>query len=157
MSREPSSVAGAGPESKWSRWLRWLLTIDGSILCLAFLAVFLPTRWMEATTAALGLTVLPDVALTQYLTRSLSLLYGVHGVLFLLAAKDPHRLAPLIKTLAVLDLVLAAALAAIDVKAGMPTAWTVTEAVGPAANGLLLLYLLRRAESEQPSSAGKDI
>ena len=149
MTRETPTRPG-----KWARWLKILLRIDGAVLSLAFLAVFLPTPWMEQTSVALGLEPLPDVALTQYLTRSLSLLYGVHGVLFLLAASDPRRLAPLVETMAILDVVLSVALTGIDLKAGMPLLWTLSEAFGPAVNGLLLLFLLARARRDWDLEGG---
>lgn len=56
--------------------LRWLLLLMGATACLAFVAVFIPTDWMETVNDAIGLGPFPRTPLTEYLTRSLSSVSG---------------------------------------------------------------------------------
>src|SRR5688572_3639598 len=70
-----------------------LLRIFGGITCIAFLAMFLPVDWMAATHRWLGLGEFPRAAIVDYLTRSISALFGFQGVLLLLVSRNPaqHR------------------------------------------------------------------
>lgn len=136
----------------WNRALAWVLRLGGGVMLLAFGAVFMPTAWMLGSTEMLGLTPLPPVPLFQYLTRSLSMLYGVHGAVFVVAGSDPRRYAPMIAALAWLDLLMAALLLGIDLHAGMPAYWTFGEAFIPLFMGCLLLFLLSKARQENAAA-----
>ena len=148
MRRGPSNDIGERLVGIWNRLIKLILRLGGTLMGLAVFAVFMPTAWMEQSSVLLGLEPLADTALSQYLTRSLSLLYAVHGALLWVASLDPERMAPMITAIAVLNLVLAGFLGGIDLKAGMPAFWTVSEVVVPAASGLLILFLQSRARRE---------
>ena len=85
------------------RLLVILLRFGGAVLMLAWLAIFLPTEWMTASHRWLGLGVLPDSPLVQYLTRSVAALYGIHGGLVLLLSTDVRRFAPVIAFMSLRD------------------------------------------------------
>ena len=62
------------------RTLTWLLWILGVMMLTALFAVVMPTDWMAATHAWLGLGTFPEAPITEYMARSLSMMYGLHGV-----------------------------------------------------------------------------
>jgi hypothetical protein len=134
------------------RLLAGLLRLGGGITLCAFGALFLPTPWMASVHASLGLGEFPDAPLTQYLTRSISALYGFHGGLLLLVARDLRRFAPIVTYLGVMNVVLGFVLLAIDLRAGMPLAWTLAEGPPLAATGVVLLGLARSIGRGQPVS-----
>jgi hypothetical protein len=122
-----------------------LLRFSGAVLVLAFGAVLLPTDWMAATHRWLGMGEFPRAPLTDYLTRSLSALYGVHGVLCLVIASDPVRYQRIVRYLGGLTVAFGLMLIPIDRHAGMPAPWTMVEGPMVIGAGILLLYLLSRA------------
>ena len=109
------------------RILVFLLRTGGAILVLAFLAAVLPTSWMAASHARLGLGDFPAHPLTDYLTRSISLLYGFHGVVLFVIASDVRRFRPLARLMGIQNLLFGPAMLAIDLAAGMPAWWTLNE------------------------------
>ena len=115
------------------------------MLVSAFGAVLLPTDWMAATHRWLGMGEFPDAPLTDYLARSVSALYGFHGVLLFLVAGDPLRYQRIVRYLGVMDIVFGVMLLSIDLHAGMPAPWTMFEGPPLAGSGVLVLYLLSRA------------
>jgi hypothetical protein len=132
------------------RILVFLLRFGGGIMLLAWLTIFLPTEWMSATNRWVGLGEFPDGALTQYLTRSLSLLYAMHGGVLIVASIDVRRFAPLIVYLGSVSIAAGAVLLGIDLHAGMPGSWTWTEGPSIILVGAILLLLLRQVTSECP-------
>ena len=110
------------------------LRFGGVVLCLAFGAMLLPADWMAASHRWLGMGEFPHAPLTDYLIRSISALYGFHGVLVLLVAGDPLHYQRIVRYLGVMDIVFGLMMIAIDVRAGMPTMWTMFE--GPPLVGL---------------------
>ena len=121
--------------------VRVLLRIGGLLLCSALFAVFLPRDVMVATNAWLGLAPLPDVPLVDYLARSTSALYALHGAVLLLASTDPVRYRALIVLLGATTLAFGLALIGIDWNAGMPRWWTWAEGPAVAIIGAVLLAL----------------
>ena len=77
--------------------LVWMLRIGAVITIAAFPAALLPAETMADWHARLGLGPFPDAPLTGYLTRSLSLLYGFHGV-FTLIVSLGQGMARLVRT-----------------------------------------------------------
>src|SRR5215470_14742014 len=67
---------GCCPMLPHDRLLVVLLRLFGGITCLALLATLLPTQWMAAAHAWLGLGPFPRAPLTEYLTRSIAGLYA---------------------------------------------------------------------------------
>jgi len=104
-----------------------LLRFGGTVLTTAFLAVLLPAEWMASTHERLGLGEFPRTAVLDYLARSVSALYGFHGVLLLLVATDPVRYKPIVSYCALMNVVFGLMLFVIDLHAGMPRWWTALE------------------------------
>lgn len=127
------------------RALVLLLRLSGTVLVLAFGAVLLPTDWMATTHRWLGMGEFPVAPLTDYLVRSVSALYGFHGVLTLLVAGDPIRYHRIVRYFGVMYIIVGLMMFAIDLHAGMPIIWTVIEGPPLVGGGVLVLYLLSRA------------
>ena len=126
------------------RLLRWLLTFIGGVLSLALIAVFLPTPWMESAHRFLGLGDFPASTLVDYLTRSIAAVYALHGGVVLLAASDPRRYLGLVYYLGGAHIVFGAIITGIDLHAGMPTLWLLSEGPPAALLGVLILVLARK-------------
>ncbi len=129
--------------SDGEKWLAILLRIAGGVMLLAFGAVFMPTDWMAANHRWLGLGEFPASPLVDYLTRSASILYGIHGGLYLVVARDVRRHAPVLKYLAATAVLFGALMLGVDLHAGMPWYWTFSEGPSVLAFGVLLLVLQR--------------
>ena len=143
------STAPSPPTSLWRKLLVALLRLQGFVMGLALVAVFMPTSWMMQLNDMLGLQPLASGPLTEYLTRSLSCLYATHGGIAWLASTDTRRLAPLVTFLGVVDIFFGLVVFGIDLWAGMPASWTAGELVATVGGGtgvLLLQNLARRAE-----------
>jgi hypothetical protein len=130
------------------RGLVLVLRILGTVDLFAVLAVFLPLEWMAKVHAWLGMGELPDQPIVNYLTRSASALYALHGAMVLFVSTDVRRYAPLIKFLALAALIHGAALYLIDLAAGMPSFWLALEGPAVAASGTVVLMLLRVDQTE---------
>ncbi len=125
------------------RVLAWLLRLGGALTLSAYLAMVMPTAWMAELHARIGLGEFPAVPITEYLTRTISGFYGLHGGLLLLVSLDVRRYRPVVSYLAVMNVVLGTAFLIIDVEAGMPVWWIAAEGPPLIATGLAMLYLLR--------------
>lgn len=123
--------------------LVFLLRFGGCVMLLAWPAVLLPTDWMEATHRWLGMGAFPHATLTQYLTRSVAAIYGVHGGLLLLLSTNVRRFSAVIAYVSIMNLIFGAVVLAVDLSAGMPWYWTLSEGPPVAGIGLLQLILLR--------------
>jgi hypothetical protein len=117
------------------RTLVLLLRLDGIIMLAALLPSMMPLAWMKEIHRFLGMGELPDGPIIGYLTRSLSLMYAIHGAVLLFLSWDVHRFLPIVKVVAVLTILFGLWLIALDVVAGMPVFWIVCE--GPS---LFFLY-----------------
>ena len=138
------------PIMRAEKILAVVLCITAGVLLLALAPVFFPHAWMAAINRAVGLGALPDTAIVGYLTRSLSAMYAFHGALVLFVSLDVRRYRPFISCLAGLGVIFGAFMLALDVRLGMPLAWTLCE--GPvivilcAAILALAIYIKRRSE-----------
>ena len=126
------------------RLLVILLRLGGVLTLLAAPMALLPESWMASNHRWLGLGDFPASPLVDYLTRSISCLYALHGGLLLLISTDPRRYAPIVRYVAWANVVLGPALLAIDLHAGMPRWWTLAEGPPLTATGLVLLWLSAR-------------
>jgi len=126
--------------------LKWLLLLMGATACLAFIAVFIPTDWMETANDALGLGAFPRAPLTEYLTRSLSTVYGFLGVLTFFLGLNVRRYLDLIVLVGWMTMVLGALLTGIDLWAGLPSSWIWGEGPPTVLIGAALLFLARRVD-----------
>lgn len=123
--------------------LTWILRAVGTTLCLAFFAMVMPTSWMTESNARLGLEAFPEQPLTDYLTRSLSAMYGFHGLLMWVVSFDPVRLRPVALFLGAKNVLFGSAMLAIDLNAGLPPWWTLLEGPPIVAVGCIVLFLAR--------------
>lgn len=136
-----------------ARLLVLLLRVAGVIVVTAFGAMFLPTSWMAATHAWLGLGRFPEAPVVEYLTRSIAALYGFHGVLMLLVSSDLVRLRPVAVYLGWMNILFGSLVTIIDLEAGLPWWWTAGEGPPIAAFGVIILWLLRTGVPEQAFGA----
>ena len=134
------------------RLLRLILLLGGCVLLTAAPFVLIPTDWMASSHRWLGLGEFPDAPLTQYLTRSIAALYAVHGVFLLLAASDVRRYRGLVRVIGATDVVFGLTLLTIDLKAGMPTWWTVVEGPSIMVVGALVLILSGQVPGSSPAT-----
>lgn len=125
--------------------LKWLLLGLGVLTCLALVAVFLPTSWMEAGAEAAGFGEFPDVLLVQYLARSVSLIYALLGALCVYVALDVGRYLALVRFIGWLVVGLGVGLFGIDRTIGMPAAITWGEGPPTVLIGVAFVWLAGRA------------
>jgi hypothetical protein len=119
-------------------YLRFLGALDIS----AFFAVIMPWRWMAFGHTVAGLGEMPHTPIVGYLARSASVMYAIHGAIFLFMSFDVPRYIRLITFLAVVALFHGAIMLGIDLVEGMPPVWTAFEGLGFAATGGAVLVLL---------------
>jgi hypothetical protein len=138
------------------RQVLWLMRIDAGVLLLALPCSLLPFAWMnDVHREALGLGPLPDAAITRYMARSLSLVYGMHGVVILYVILHWERCRQMVPFLATLHFALGAAIFAVDLDAILPWWWTAVEGPGLMAYALLTLAVFRRAERARIATPGE--
>lgn len=130
------------------RLLIVLLRLGAVITGLAFLTLPMPVATMVSVHRWLGLGELPPGPIVEYLARSVSALYGFHGVLLFLLSTNVDRFAPIITFVAVMNVLFGIILIVIDVKAGLPALWIALE--GPVVVLIgIALGLLNRAARER--------
>ncbi|MCA9123694.1 MAG: hypothetical protein H6822_15625 [Planctomycetaceae bacterium] len=111
----------------------------GGLDMLAFVAVVMPTAWIEWGHRWCGLGEFPDEPIANYLARSASALYALHGLLVLYMSRDPQRYWPLIRFFARLAVAHGVVMFAIDWASEMPLWWTALEGPAFTATGLVVL------------------
>jgi hypothetical protein len=124
------------------------LRIIGVAALCAIPAIFLPYSWMNVIHQSAGLGTLPDAPIVNYLSRSLSLFYAGHGVIALYAASNVRRHRGLVRLLGWLFLVTGLTILGIDLHAGMPALWTISESPFAIVIGGLVIVLQRHIRSE---------
>ncbi|MCP4664043.1 MAG: hypothetical protein GY856_52335 [bacterium] len=143
--QRPGNVATTRQE----RVLVFLLRLSGATMLPAFAAIFLPVDWMAATHRWLGLGEFPVAPIVDYLTRSISALYGIHGGLLILVSGNVRRYAGVILYLIVMGFVFGVLLLGIDFYAGLPTSWSVGEGPMIIVLSAVLLLLLRSVPRDE--------
>jgi hypothetical protein len=134
-------------------WLIRLLRIAGAVILLAWFGMVMPSSWMQDIHGWLGLGELASDAITEYLTRSLSALYGIHGGLLVVLSMDVRGLRPVVFYVALMNVVGGACLLGIDLYAGMPWWWTWAEGPPIMGFGVVLLWLLQAVPVNSPTSS----
>jgi hypothetical protein len=129
------------------RILFWLLILMGGAAALAVVPMVMPTSWMEATNDWLGLGPFPHSTLTEYLTRSLSAVYALFGVLVIYVALDLRRYLDLVVVMGWLTILLGATLTVLDFAIGMPATWSWGEGPPTIVVGWAFIWLARRVRS----------
>ena len=138
----------AGVKGSAERLLVVMLRSIGSILVLAFPFALMPAASMASNHAWLGLGEFPDTTIVSYLTRSIALLYGFHGVLFWVVSFDVRRFAPVLIYIGVMNIIFGLGLTGIDLHAGMPWFWSLGEGPPEAVVGVVILVVLARARRD---------
>jgi hypothetical protein len=136
-------IVPATDSSANERLLVMLLRLGGGVTMTAFLAMLLPTDWMAAAHEWLGLGAFPRAPVVDYLARSVAGLYGFHGVLLLLLARDPVQHRAIVRYIGAMNLIFGGAMVLIDIHAGLPLLWTLAEGPPIVAFGVVVLYLSR--------------
>lgn len=125
--------------------LVFLLRLGGTVTILAFPTMLLPNEWMAAVHRWIGMGELPEAPVVTYLARSVSALYGFHGVLLFLIATHPARYRPFVVYVGWMNVAFGLMLLAIDLHAGMPAWWTALEGPVVVMLGVVILVLSRVA------------
>src|SRR5438552_11361982 len=87
--------------------LKWLLRLSGGVELCAIPFLLFPFAWMnDVHDRVLGLGPLPNAPIVEYVARSLSALYAVHGAVVFRLSFDVVRFRPLIVFLGWLHLTL---------------------------------------------------
>jgi hypothetical protein len=132
------------PSVRADSLLTILLRLVGGIELCAIPFIFFPFPWMDAVhDRLLGLGTLPGGPIVEYLTRSLSAMYAVHGAVVFRISFDVARFRPLVAFLGWLHLALGLTILGIDLAAGVPWWWTMGEGPGIAAGGAIVIWLER--------------
>ena len=118
-----------------------LLRFGGAVMLMALGAVIMPSEWMSVIHQRLALGELPQGPIVGYLTRSVSVLYALHGALLLFLASDLRRYLPVVRFLAVAGVFFGVVIIGIDYFVGMPVWWTVGEGVSVIGFGVVILWL----------------
>lgn len=133
--------------NRTERILTILLRLLGVMMLFALLAIPLPRAWMAAIHAWLGLGPFPAGPLVDYLARSISGLYAIHGGLLLVCSTDLRRYRPVLQYCLIAGLLFGAAMTAIDFHAGMPIYWSACEGPFVMVFGVVGLGMLRNVET----------
>ena len=120
-----------------------VLRLFAVILLLAFPCMLLPVDWMAATHRWLGLGEFPASPLVDYLTRSISFLYGFHGGLLLVISGNLRRYRGVVVYVVAMGFAFGASIIAIDIHAGLPLRWIIGEGPSILAMAAILGWLLR--------------
>ena len=126
------------------RALRWLFVALGVMAACAVVPMVMPFAWMQRVNDALGLAPLVDTPLAQYLTRSLSAVYTLFGVLTIYVGWNVRRYRELAALIGWLTILLGLALTVIDFAAGLPPSWTWGEGPPTVVCGAAMVTLARR-------------
>lgn len=133
--------------------LKWLLRIVGGVELCAIPFIVIPVPVMDAVhDRVLGLGPLPQAPVVEYMARSLSALYAVHGAVVFRVSFDITRFRDLIRFLGVVHIALGLQILGIDLAAGVPWWWVAGEGPGIAVGGVLVLVLTRIGERGRPVS-----
>ena len=121
--------------------LVWLLRISGVILLTALVPVVMPFSWMQAIHREIGMGELPTGPIVGYLTRSLSLMYAIHGAYLIFISLDIRRYLPFVKFLATVSIFFGVSMIILDYAVKMPPGWTLCEGPMVVVLSIVLLWL----------------
>jgi hypothetical protein len=120
--------------------LAWSLRICGVIDLLALLACFMPVEWMRHLHRLCRLGEFPEQPIAEYLARSTSLLWGLHGLLLIYLSRDVVQHASLIRFVAWMTIVAGGLAVLSGLRAGLPGWWIAIEGPVFSATGLWYLW-----------------
>ena len=125
-----------------------ILRISGLMLITAFIAVFLPYETMARIHHLMGLGKLPQIPILDYLARSVSFFYGMHGVIILYISFNLMRYLQFLKLFCYLGFAFGIAIFFIDITAPMPTYWSFGEGPFIMSLNMVVYVLVMRLERE---------
>ncbi|NNE90346.1 MAG: hypothetical protein HKN23_01740 [Verrucomicrobiales bacterium] len=108
--------------------LLWMFRFMAVMSISAVGAVVMPHGWMNSIHQAIGLGEMPESPVVSYLSRSLSAFYMFFGGLVLYVSRDIPRYREFISFWAKCGLVFATITLVIDLTAGLPWWWIISEA-----------------------------
>jgi hypothetical protein len=129
-----------------------ILRVIGVSGLFAIPAIFLPFSWMDAIHNFMGLGELPDAPIVSYLARSLSAFYAIVSALTLFVSFDIWRYRSYLRLWAIIVILTGFVLLGIDLTAGMPLSWTLSEGPPTVAVGVVVLILQRRIDVQTDES-----
>lgn len=132
------------------RILSGLLVVVGSGLMFAFVFAVLPITYLASIHSWLGLGDFPDQPVAEYLARSTSLMYGVHGTVLFFVGRNVHENLRLAALLGWLHIALGVAMLVVDANSGMPWWWTAFEGIPVAITGGFIYWLSCAASNTEP-------
>jgi hypothetical protein len=147
-------MTGSISSNKSDRLISILLRADAALQFLALIAVFMPMSWIAAIHEWIGLGTFPTAPIAEYLARSLSAFYGLHGVITWTIGGDVPRYRPLIRVWAMSFIALGVLTIVIDVMAELPLFWTLSEGPFVIAFGMLILKLSTQNDASSGRSHG---
>jgi hypothetical protein len=122
--------------------LKWVLRLSGGLELLALPFIVFPLSEMNFIhDRYLGLGPLPSGPIVEYLARTLSAVYAVHGAILVGLSLNVERYRPLIAFVGILHTLAGITFFGIDLSAGMPWFWTLSEGPPVAVGGLLMTGL----------------
>jgi hypothetical protein len=127
--------------------LRIYMRIVGTSMVAAVVGVLIPLEWMDAVHRKLDQGPLPQGPIVDYMARSLSLFYVIEGGLCWLVSFSLRRHLTIVTYLGVTGTLGAIALGVIDLRAGLPTHWAVSEMTVPTLMSLVMLWLRSRVRA----------
>ncbi|HEY3321779.1 MAG TPA: hypothetical protein VGP72_15015 [Planctomycetota bacterium] len=110
----------------------------------ALVAVFMPMSCMAWVHKRLELGEMPQGPIVEYLARSTSAFYALHGGFLWLVSTDLKRYGPVLTYMIWTLIVCGVGLLALDLHAGMPTHWTMMEGPWVIMLGVVMLVLRRK-------------
>jgi hypothetical protein len=134
----------------YEKTLVLFLRITAIVLLIAVISAIMPFSWMIVIHRQLGMGELPKGPIMGYLTRSLSILYAMHGALVFFVSLDVRRYSPVVKCLAVLSIVLGAGLLVLDFVVGMSLFWIICEGPFLIVFYSFLFWLASKVQNRSP-------
>jgi hypothetical protein len=129
------------------RLLEWLLRLSGGLELLAVPFIVFPLSGMNFIhDRYLGLGPLPPGPIVEYLARTLSTVYAIHGAVLVGLSLNVKRYRPLIVVVGLIHALAGITFLGIDVSSGMPWFWTASEGPPVAVGGLLITWLARKRQ-----------
>ena len=128
------------------RLLKLILQINGGVMSMALIAVFLSHDQMAAIHEWLGLEEekFPKAIIVDYLARSLSAFYAIMGILYLVLARDIRAHASVITFMAWASICFGVGSIFIGLQLGFPAWWTWGEGPFIILYGAAILWLQRK-------------
>ncbi len=120
MSAVPENAA----ERNLILFLRFVAIVTGA----AIVPALMPLAWMNVIHQRLGMGDLPSGPIVEYLARSTSAFYALHGILLWIISTDLKRFAPILNYMIWTMAICGVGLGVLDWKAGLPPHWLYAEA-----------------------------